>query len=292
MPGSSHALDGRWLQVVTGTQRTFVLEQRVLNAVMFISMVVALLIGCQMAAIGAPLPLRLFAFAVAGGSGFLYTLGRRGSRGGWLAWAYVSLFAAVLVFDRIILVGYREQNSFALLIALAGLLPFILPRGHQFRYGVLVFFALTAILVGYTAFRIGEGTAPSGTTFVTLGEMIGDCLLATGLLGVGLFVRNNYLDRVAQIRHLNSVLEEKNRELETAIEEVRTLRGIIPICSYCREVRTDSGAYQDLETYVSEHTDALFSHGICPDCAEKHFGTALPENGKTGKAGTSVNDPD
>jgi DNA-binding response OmpR family regulator len=54
-------------------------------------------------------------------------------------------------------------------------------------------------------------------------------------------------------------------------ERVRTLEGILPMCAYCRRIRDEKGAYQGLEEYVSVKTPAQFSHGVCPDCAEKHF---------------------
>jgi hypothetical protein len=55
-------------------------------------------------------------------------------------------------------------------------------------------------------------------------------------------------------------------ELQASIAEIRTLRGIIPICSYCRRIRTDTDVWTQLESYVREHSHAQFSHGICPQC--------------------------
>jgi CheY-like chemotaxis protein len=54
-------------------------------------------------------------------------------------------------------------------------------------------------------------------------------------------------------------------------ERVRTLEGILPICAYCRRIRDENDGYESLEEYVSDRTPARFSHGICPDCARKHF---------------------
>ncbi|MBI3289239.1 MAG: response regulator [Elusimicrobia bacterium] len=54
-------------------------------------------------------------------------------------------------------------------------------------------------------------------------------------------------------------------------ERVRTLEGILPMCSYCRRIRDERGSYQSLENYVSDKTPAQFSHGVCPDCVKKHF---------------------
>jgi PAS domain S-box-containing protein len=56
------------------------------------------------------------------------------------------------------------------------------------------------------------------------------------------------------------------RELRTALAEVKNLREILPICSYCRKIRDDADYWQTVEAYLSEHTNTKFSHGICPTC--------------------------
>jgi PAS domain S-box-containing protein len=59
------------------------------------------------------------------------------------------------------------------------------------------------------------------------------------------------------------------RELQAALAEVRTLREILPLCSYCRKVRDDEDYWHTVESYVAKHTDTKFSHGICPECYER-----------------------
>jgi len=54
-------------------------------------------------------------------------------------------------------------------------------------------------------------------------------------------------------------------------ERVRTLEGILPMCAYCRRIRDEGGSYASLEEFVSKKTPAQFSHGVCPECARKHF---------------------
>jgi len=66
-------------------------------------------------------------------------------------------------------------------------------------------------------------------------------------------------------------LEASNKELTKALNEIKTLRGIIPICSYCKKIRNDEGAWDILEAYICDNSNAQFSHGICPDCFEKQF---------------------
>jgi response regulator RpfG family c-di-GMP phosphodiesterase len=73
-------------------------------------------------------------------------------------------------------------------------------------------------------------------------------------------------------------LEKKNVELEALVRtrtmELKNLQSLLPICSYCRKIRDDKNAWHELETYLHQHTDILFTHGICPDCYEK----AIAEN--------------
>ena len=69
----------------------------------------------------------------------------------------------------------------------------------------------------------------------------------------------------------NSELELKNSELTQALEEIKTLQGIIPICANCKKIRDDEGYWQQIEQYIMAHTDAQFSHGICPDCMKEFY---------------------
>ena len=59
-------------------------------------------------------------------------------------------------------------------------------------------------------------------------------------------------------------------QLKEALAEIKTLKGFIPICSLCKKIRNDKGYWDNLETYISKHTNAIFSHGLCPTCAEKY----------------------
>jgi PAS domain S-box-containing protein len=71
--------------------------------------------------------------------------------------------------------------------------------------------------------------------------------------------------------------EQLVRNLLAALAEVRTLRAILPICSYCRKVRDDEDYWHSVEGYISQHTDMKFSHGVCPDCFENEVEPNLQE---------------
>jgi DNA-binding response OmpR family regulator len=74
-----------------------------------------------------------------------------------------------------------------------------------------------------------------------------------------------------RLRRQQFELEEEHRQLQQAFDEIRTLRGIMPICSYCKKIRDDEGYWSQVEQYVSAHTEAEFSHGICPTCFGKEL---------------------
>ena len=67
------------------------------------------------------------------------------------------------------------------------------------------------------------------------------------------------------------VLDDKNSELAHTLAEVKTLRGLLPICASCKKVRDDEGYWRQIESYVRERSHVEFTHGLCPECAEKLY---------------------
>ena len=72
------------------------------------------------------------------------------------------------------------------------------------------------------------------------------------------------------LKDKNALLDNNNK-LKKALDEIKVLRGIIPICSHCKHIRDDKGMWKRIEEYVHAHSEARFSHGICPDCMRKHY---------------------
>lgn len=67
------------------------------------------------------------------------------------------------------------------------------------------------------------------------------------------------------------------RELQDALDHIKTLQGILPICMYCRRIQSDDASWQRIEEYVAEHSNAEFSHGMCPECTAKYHPELLEE---------------
>ncbi|SLM28299.1 Response regulator receiver protein [Desulfamplus magnetovallimortis] len=95
---------------------------------------------------------------------------------------------------------------------------------------------------------------------------------------------NDYLSKPFNVRELRarvavgqrmvemqSALMTKIRELDSALKEIKTLSGIVPICAGCKKIRDDAGYWQQVEAYIHKHTTARFSHGICPDCMSQYY---------------------
>ncbi|OKY73829.1 MAG: hypothetical protein BM485_16250 [Desulfobulbaceae bacterium DB1] len=77
--------------------------------------------------------------------------------------------------------------------------------------------------------------------------------------------------RTEELRQVNTALQQKNDALQEAMTEIKTLRSILPLCSYCKKIRDDKGYWEQVDVYIHKHFDTDISHSICPECAQKHF---------------------
>lgn len=73
----------------------------------------------------------------------------------------------------------------------------------------------------------------------------------------------------ARVVSLQRSLAERVSELEEAFARIKYLRGLLPICAYCKKIRNDRNYWQQVESYIAEHSEAQFSHSICPSCYEQ-----------------------
>lgn len=80
-----------------------------------------------------------------------------------------------------------------------------------------------------------------------------------------------YVEDVSERMKREKELEAQIARLKETMAELKILQGFLPICSYCKSIRDDEGAWRQLEEYIGKHADVDFSHGICPKCAKEHF---------------------
>lgn len=71
------------------------------------------------------------------------------------------------------------------------------------------------------------------------------------------------------------LVEQRTEELKKALDEVKTLKGILPICSHCKKIRSDDGSWEEVDVYIRDHSNADLSHSLCPECVKKYYPEAF-----------------
>lgn len=175
----------------------------------------------------------------------------------------MSLTAAEFWFER------PPWNRLVTVLAVAGLMLLVdWLTGPYIRFPAL--FILPVLIAAwnqgfFAAAAIGLG--------LSLGR-----LLATDLPGGGDTPTSDAINALLRalvftlIAFLTHLVAGQTRALR---EEVRQLEGILPICGFCKAIRDEQGQWRKLETYVTEHSKASFTHGLCPECTQKHYGQFL-----------------
>jgi GAF domain-containing protein len=88
------------------------------------------------------------------------------------------------------------------------------------------------------------------------------------------------LERLARLVMMSMEQRKVARKLADAAANIKVLSGMLPICAGCKKIRNDKGYWNQVETYIQQHTDAVFSHGFCPDCSERYFPGIKPSGGQ------------
>lgn len=126
---------------------------------------------------------------------------------------------------------------------------------------------LVPLLLGWVRVRgqdIGLYDTATGVALLVTASMLVFAVL------IGLTARSLHgLDLIR--REAQEARDHTMAELQRALDEVRTLQGLLPMCAWCKKIRDDGGLWSEVATYISRHTDADVSHDICPECASVHF---------------------
>lgn len=78
-----------------------------------------------------------------------------------------------------------------------------------------------------------------------------------------------------ELLYMNSILGEKNKSLTDYLDEIKMLRDIVPICSFCKKIRDTEGKWCEVDIYLRKHAKAQLSHSFCPECGKEHYGDIL-----------------
>lgn len=261
---------------VLGDAKHFTLERRVLNAALFVSAAVATSLIVPTLAF----PTSELAIYLAPGASIifilLYLIGRRTKETRWLPWAYLAIMYSIVLLDWRFSAGLDGAAPFTF-IAFTGIIPLILPPKERNAAYLLVACVIGTIYV--ITLNSIDVIPQQGLTVPYVHILMIDIIaIATGLSLVTLLVINAHRRSEAKIltlfeslEGLYEMVEERNLKLETATSEIQTLRGMVPICGYCKKVRNDDGFYESVEAYVEMHTHSETSHMLCTDCAREHY---------------------
>ncbi len=162
---------------------------------------------------------------------------------------------------------YAEANRQTMLLSAAflGLLVFLfliqMRLSRKLIFGPLGAVRDKAIEIANDERRLGESIA------LAAGRELDDLAAALNTLSANLHQSRH---------HLEETVLERTTELQTALENVKKLSGLLPICSSCKKIRDDAGYWNQIEVYIRDHSEAEFSHGICPECASKLYPGYFP----------------
>lgn len=276
------AQEPRIFKYFIGDRESFPLEKRVLNALLLASSLLAtlLVIEALVFAYSNALVLSSVAATI---FWILYFVSVQLKDRDWPLWTY--LFASgFIIFADWFFVGGQAGLAPLILVAISAAIPLI-TRKEQLKIGVLFFLVFFGVMYAFTAFywyKIPVPTSSRKDFLVQLTEVgvLFSCLYTVAYLAISSYRREKSLISVLnlELSSKNESLEITNNELQLAFKEIKKLRGLLPTCSYCKKIRpehigpTEARSWVPIEKFIEQHTDAEFSHGICPDCLKDHFG--------------------
>jgi hypothetical protein len=145
---------------------------------------------------------------------------------------------------------------------LALTIPVVFCRGRR-RLTLIALYVVDIFALFWLEHRYPDWVVPYATPLARRADLIVSLFISTSALALIVWVVvAGYLEERAR-------LVDVNARLTASLDEVRTLRGLLPICSWCRKVRDDAGLWTQIEQYISAHTGAEFTHGMCPECYER-----------------------
>jgi integral membrane sensor domain MASE1 len=186
-----------------------------------------------------------------------------------VAWSKAKLAECVLLLLSVFLVGHVVFGG----LFLSGtknypleFLCFPILIWAAFRFGqreaATAMFLLSAIAIQGTLMGLGPFAQPRQNNSL---------LLLQAFMGVTSVMILGLATVVSERKGAESKLEKMVLELQAALARIKTLKGLLPICSVCKKIRDDKGYWYHIENYIRHHSEADFTHGLCPPCAQKLY---------------------
>ncbi len=133
----------------------------------------------------------------------------------------------------------------------------------------LIFWALLCTIGAELAFTLYRDVFGLPNMLGHLFKLLSFAILYEALLQTGF--RDPFALLFRELKESETSLREEKAKLEEALREIKVLKGLLPICSFCKRIRDDRGYWQSLENYLRTHTQAQLSHGICPECLKEKY---------------------
>lgn len=171
-----------------------------------------------------------------------------------------------------VLLSFLQAHNFQIYIADSGLRA--LKVLSKVSPDIILLDVMMPELDGFETCRrikANEELAGIPVIFMTALDSVEDKLVGFNAGGVDYITKPFQQIEVLARLKTHIMLRKKEQELAKALAEIKTLSGILPICSCCKQIRNDSGYWQQVEEYISEHSGAMFSHGLCPECYQKEM---------------------
>jgi len=177
----------------------------------------------------------------------------------WLEKASVSAVLALSLFLLALIAGFDLVTGITVSMAPFYLIPIGLIALRWDRKAALLMSILSGIVWVSLDFRYSDG--------ISLWPDVWNIMMRVGVFVVFALVLSRVKWDIMKEMKLNA-------DLQSALAEVKQLSGLLPICAWCKRIRDEEGNWEAIESYVSVHSEADFTHGICPDCARKYHPSA------------------
>ncbi|MDD2468389.1 MAG: hypothetical protein PHI97_30790 [Desulfobulbus sp.] len=144
-----------------------------------------------------------------------------------------------------------------------------LKNPFKFHVPFVLLLLISLILLEYFNPVLFKEYASRSQKFIDIGISLSLCIIINSI--IFFFVLKEY-SREKKLKEIALVEAIRDKEvIREAFDEIKILKGLLPICSNCKKIKDDTGSWNQLETYIHKHSEAQFSHGICPDCAHELY---------------------
>jgi hypothetical protein len=169
------------------------------------------------------------------------------------------------------LTSFKKISEYIISCILVGAITLLYQKREQFDPGVLhlLIISIVTTIGAELAFTFYISVYGLSNLVGHLLKIVSYYLIYKAIIETGLVKPYNLLFR--NLKSSEKELEQERDNLKKALFEIKTLRGVLPICASCKKIRDDEGYWNQIESYISNHSEADFTHGICPECAKKLY---------------------